>query len=56
MIPRSMYAHCLRCGESWLKRTEHPVRCAHCKTPYWNVKPGTNRRGRPEKKARRLVP
>ena len=27
---------CLRCGHEWASRNPHPVRCAKCKTPYWD--------------------
>ncbi len=28
---------CLRCGHKWYpKREEMPLRCAKCKSPYWN--------------------
>lgn len=27
---------CLRCGWEWASRNPHPVRCAKCKTPYWD--------------------
>lgn len=29
---------CKRCGHEWYpKREEMPIRCAKCKTPYWNI-------------------
>lgn len=29
---------CLRCGHKWHPKQEKvPVRCAFCKTPYWNT-------------------
>jgi hypothetical protein len=32
---------CLRCGYSWLPRSERtPVRCPRCKSPYWNKASG----------------
>jgi rubrerythrin len=27
---------CKRCGHKWVKRTEDPVRCPGCKSPYWD--------------------
>lgn len=28
---------CDRCGHEWLSRDgENPLRCAKCKSPYWN--------------------
>lgn len=40
--------HCERCGHTWLPENGTPVRCARCKTPYWNVAPSEHRkRGRP---------
>jgi hypothetical protein len=28
---------CLRCGHKWNPRSEEvPLRCAFCKSPYWN--------------------
>lgn len=31
--------HCCRCGHDWMprKKDEVPLRCAGCKSPYWNV-------------------
>jgi predicted Zn-ribbon and HTH transcriptional regulator len=29
--------HCERCGYDW-KAEEKPLRCAKCKTPYWDRK------------------
>jgi 5-methylcytosine-specific restriction endonuclease McrA len=32
------YEHtCLRCGKVWESKLIHPIRCAKCKTPYWDV-------------------
>ena len=43
-----MRCKCVRCGGGWLKRVEgRPVRCAHCKSPYWDVKRGVLKMGRP---------
>ena len=29
---------CDRCGHEWLSRdNERPLRCASCKSPYWDV-------------------
>ena len=28
---------CLRCDHEWASRNLHPIRCAKCKTPYWNI-------------------
>lgn len=44
-------ATCERCGHKWTSLAE-PKRCASCKTPYWNSKPGTLKRGRPAKEGR----
>lgn len=31
---------CLRCGHQWSPRSEEvPVRCAFCKSPYWQKQP-----------------
>lgn len=41
---------CLRCGGVWIPRKKsranvagrilkEPLRCSHCKTPYWNIAP-----------------
>lgn len=27
---------CERCGHKWASRVDNPIRCAKCKTPYWN--------------------
>ena len=28
---------CLRCAWEWIPKVEYPpVRCPHCKSPYWN--------------------
>jgi rubredoxin len=27
---------CLRCGHEWGSDNPHPVRCAKCKSPYWD--------------------
>lgn len=27
---------CLRCGHEWPTKLERPVRCAKCRTPYWD--------------------
>ncbi len=32
-----IYIHvCKRCGYEWASRDQHPLRCAKCKTPYWD--------------------
>jgi len=31
---------CLRCGHEWASHSPHPVRCAKCKTPYWDKERG----------------
>lgn len=28
--------YCERCGYEWFSQVEHPVRCARCRSPYWN--------------------
>ena len=36
-----IYQHrCLRCGHRWVSRRARPLRCASCKTPYWNIPKG----------------
>jgi len=35
---------CLRCGREWVPRTDHPLTCPECRSPYWNVP----RRARPK--------
>lgn len=31
------YIHkCKRCGHEWAGKTEKPLRCGKCKTPYWD--------------------
>lgn len=36
---------CLRCGYSWWPRVAgQPVRCASCRTPYWNTPLGNDGR------------
>lgn len=31
---------CLRCGHEWIpKNEEKPLRCAFCKSPYWEKAP-----------------
>lgn len=27
---------CLRCGYTWIPRTEEPRNCPRCHSPYWN--------------------
>lgn len=27
---------CKRCDHEWASKREHPIRCAKCKTPYWD--------------------
>jgi len=40
-----VYVHkCLRCGYEWASRNLRPIRCAKCKTPYWD-KERNNRKG-----------
>lgn len=29
---------CLRCGHEWIKRTDAPVVCPGCHSPYWDKK------------------
>ena len=29
---------CLRCGHVWVPEKEDVTVCAHCKSPYWNIK------------------
>ena len=37
-LPSMIHIHkCLRCGNEWASRNEHPLRCSHCKTPYWHI-------------------
>lgn len=51
-------AKCLRCGFEWMPRSAHPVKCAGCGTPLWNVpyavqkagKPAPTRKGKPRGK------
>ena len=31
---------CQRCGHAWIPRTPQVLRCARCKSPYWN-RPGS---------------
>jgi DNA-directed RNA polymerase subunit RPC12/RpoP len=32
-----IYIHkCLRCNHEWASKKEKPIRCAKCKTPYWD--------------------
>ena len=40
---------CERCDHEWLPRdkTQEPRVCPKCKSPYWDIPRGTNRRGRP---------
>lgn len=34
---------CLRCGHKWSpKKPEKPLRCAYCKSPYWEKAPAAN--------------
>jgi len=41
---------CDRCGHEWLSRdSDTPIRCAKCKSPYWN-KPRKNKSKRNEAK------
>mgnify|MGYP001581353391 CR=1 FL=1 len=30
---------CLRCGETWYPQrpAPPPLRCAHCRSPYWQI-------------------
>ena len=30
-------AVCRRCGARWASRVEHPVLCARCKSPAWDI-------------------
>jgi len=27
---------CKRCPHEWASKSEHPVMCPRCKTPYWD--------------------
>lgn len=36
---------CLRCGNEWTPRKEHPKRCPGCQNPNWN---------RPRKRAKKI--
>jgi len=36
MTLESLTVTCLRCGHSWLRRTESPRMCPHCKSAYWD--------------------
>ncbi len=29
---------CERCGHEWTAKNASPLRCAKCKSPYWNIK------------------
>jgi hypothetical protein len=41
MNKAKIYQHsCLRCGHRWVSRRSRPLRCASCKTPYWNIPKG----------------
>lgn len=31
---------CLRCGYEWATRLDNPVRCAKCRSPYWDIGKG----------------
>jgi hypothetical protein len=34
------FFECLRCGHRWApKKEEKPLRCAYCKSPYWEKAP-----------------
>jgi len=33
MLPRY---RCKRCGNTWTPRTEKPITCPECRSPYWN--------------------
>jgi hypothetical protein len=49
-IDKRRVCDCLRCGFAWVKRTAGvPVRCAKCKTPYWNIPKDKLPMGRPKK-------
>jgi predicted nucleic acid-binding Zn-ribbon protein len=53
-IPDEMICRCIRCGHSWVKRTDRkPKRCPKCKKPNWDVAP--MKRG-PKPKAKKLKP
>lgn len=30
-------AKCKRCGHEWVPTKEEIIRCAKCKSPYWNT-------------------
>ena len=37
IIRNMIFIHnCLRCGHEWASKSQKPVRCPSCKTPYWN--------------------
>jgi len=53
-IPREKICDCRRCGFAWVKRVEgRPKRCPHCTSPYWDIKRGKLKMGRPPQKAKR---
>ena len=42
----NLYFHkCTRCGHEWSSKDETPLRCAGCKTPYWNREKINNHHG-----------
>jgi predicted Zn-ribbon and HTH transcriptional regulator len=52
-IPASMVCECLRCGHTWIRRTEgRPVRCPKCKQAKWGIPVGKLKVGRPPNKRR----
>lgn len=46
-VVKAFACRCERCGYEW-QAAEKPDRCAGCRSPYWNVKRGVLRRGRPK--------
>jgi len=51
-VVKALRLKCERCGYRTLVE-KPPKRCPKCKSPYWNAKPGTLRRGRPPKESDR---
>jgi hypothetical protein len=37
MIYYHLKCKCKRCGYEWNSRVKSPVRCASCRSPYWNL-------------------
>ena len=34
--------HCLRCGHSWIPRSDNPQKCPKCGSYHWNVAKESN--------------